>query len=188
MQAPPSGMPPPKANAGHIDICAPARANLGVNQELTGSGAVQVDADDVIRFRRVVLALARRLNAASAGEGLTPAQASVLAIVINRGPLGLAELSEIEGLNPTMLSRVVGKLDSFGLVRRQRDPNDFRAARVEITPDGEETWKRISAERTAIISECVACLPAEQETAIAAALPALENLSEELRSALRGGR
>jgi DNA-binding MarR family transcriptional regulator len=147
-----------------------------------------VEADDAIRLRRVVLGLARRLNAASSGEGLTPAQASVLAIVVNRGPLGLAELTEIEGLNPTMLSRVVGSLDSSGLVRRRRNPDDYRAAQVEVTPDGEEVWQRISAERTEVISECVACLPADQEAALAEALPALENLSEGLRMALRGGR
>jgi DNA-binding MarR family transcriptional regulator len=152
------------------------------------TAAARMDAANVIRLRRVVLGLARRLNAASVGEGLTPAQASVLAVVANRGPLGLAELSEIEGLNPTMLSRVVGKLDSFGLVRRRRDPDDYRAARVEVTPDGEEAWQRLSAERTEIISECVVCLPAEQEAALVAALPALENLSEGLQAALRRDR
>jgi DNA-binding MarR family transcriptional regulator len=147
-----------------------------------------VDANSVIRLRSVVLGLARRLNAASVGEGLAPAQASVLAVVVNRGPLGLAELSEIEGLNPTMLSRIVGKLDSLGLVRRRRDPDDYRAALVEVTPDGEEVWQRISAQRTEIISECVACVPVEQETALVAALPALENLAEGLRAAPRSER
>src|SRR5271169_3145184 len=93
-----------------------------------------MDEESVIRLRRVVLRLARQMNAASVGEGLTPSQASVLGIVVNRGPLGLAELTEIEGLNPTTLSRVVGKLDSFGLIRRLRDPEDLRAARVEVTP------------------------------------------------------
>jgi DNA-binding MarR family transcriptional regulator len=147
-----------------------------------------MDADSVIRLRRVVLGLARRLNAASVDEGLTPAQASVLGIAASRGPLGLAELTEIEGLNPTMLSRVVGKLDSFGLIRRLRDPEDFRAARVEVTPDGHQAWQRISAQRAEIISECVAALPAEQQTALAAALPALENLADGLQTALRRDR
>ena len=105
----------------------------------------------------------------------------MLAVVVNRGPLGMAELSEIEGLNPTMRSRVVGKLDSFGLVRRRRDPDDYRAARVEYIPDGEEAWRLISAEATEIISECVVSLPAEQEAALVAALPALESLSESLK-------
>jgi DNA-binding MarR family transcriptional regulator len=144
-----------------------------------------VEADSVIRLRRVVLGLARRLNAASVGEGLTPAQASVLAVVVNRGPLGLTELAEIEGLNPTMLSRIVGNLSSLGIVERRRDPSDYRAVRVEVTPQGEAIWQRISAERTEIISECVTYLPTEQETALTEALPALENLSERLREALQ---
>ena len=147
-----------------------------------------MEEESVIRLRRVVLRLARQLNAASVGEGLTPTQASVLGIVTNRGPLGLTELTEIEGLNPTMLSRVVGKLDSFGLIRRLRDPDDFRAARVEVTPEGKQTYQRIAAERAAIVSERVAGLPPEQEAALVAALPALENLAEDLRAAVRRGR
>jgi DNA-binding MarR family transcriptional regulator len=140
--------------------------------------------DNVIRLRRVVLGLARRLNATSVGEGLTPAQASVLGIVANRGPLGLAELTEIEGLNPTMLSRIIGKLDSFGLIQRLRDPNHYRAARVEVTAEGQQAWQRISAQRAEIISDDVAGLPAEWEAALVTALPALENLAEGLQAAL----
>jgi DNA-binding MarR family transcriptional regulator len=147
-----------------------------------------LEEESVIRLRRVVLRLARQLNAASVGEGLTPTQASVLGIVTNRGPLGLTELTEIEGLNPTMLSRVVGKLDSFGLIRRLRDPDDFRAARVEVTPEGRQAYQRIAAERAAILSERVAGLPPEQADALVAALPALENLAEDLRAAVRRGR
>ena len=147
-----------------------------------------MDDETVIRLRRVVLRLARQLNAASLGEGLTPTQASVLGIVTNRGPLGLTELAEIEGLNPTMLSRVVGKLDSFGLIQRQRDPEDFRAARVEVTPEGKQAYLRIAEQRAAILSERVARLPAEQEAALIAALPALENLAEDLRAVVRRGR
>jgi DNA-binding MarR family transcriptional regulator len=147
-----------------------------------------VDEDSVIRLRRAVLRVARQLNAASVGEGLTPTQASVLGLITRRGPLGLTELSEIEGLNPTMLSRVVGKLDSFGLIRRLRDPDDFRAARVEVTPEGKQANQRIAAERAAILSERVAGLPPDQADALVAALPALENLAEDLRAAVRRGR
>jgi DNA-binding MarR family transcriptional regulator len=149
---------------------------------------MRMDDETVIRLRRVILRLARQLNAASVGEGLTPTQASVLGIVANRGPLGLTELTEIEGLNPTMLSRVVGKLDSFGLIRRLRDPDDFRAARVEVTPDGLQAYRRIAAQRAAILSERVAGLPPEQEAALIAALPALENLAEDLRAVVARGR
>jgi DNA-binding MarR family transcriptional regulator len=151
-------------------------------------GAPRMDNDTVIRLRRVVLQLARQLNAASREEGLTPTQASVLGITVGRGPLSLAELTEIEGINPTMLSRVIGKLDSFGLIKRLRDPDDFRAARVEATPEGKLRHKRIAAQRSAIISECVDGLPADQEAALVAALPAFETLAEALRATVQRGR
>ena len=147
-----------------------------------------MDNDTVIRLRRVVLRLARQLNAASREEGLTPTQASVLGIIVGRGPLSLAELTEIEGINPTMLSRVIGKLDSFVLIKRLRDPDDFRAARVEATPEGKLMHQRISAQRSAIISECVAGLPADQEAALVAALPVFETLAEALRATVQRDR
>ena len=81
-----------------------------------------MDSDTVIRLRRVVLRLARQLNAASREEGLTPTQASVLGITSVRGPLSLAELTELVGINPTLLSRVVGKLDEYGLSKRDAPP------------------------------------------------------------------
>jgi DNA-binding MarR family transcriptional regulator len=157
-------------------------------QKTSIKGAARMDNDTVIRLRRVVLGLARQLNAASREEGLTPTQASVLGITTSRGPLSLAELTEIEGINPTMLSRVIGKLDSFGLIKRLRNPDDFRAALVEVTPAGQHMQERISAQRSAVISECVAGLPAEQEAALVAALPALEHLAEDLRATVRRGR
>jgi DNA-binding MarR family transcriptional regulator len=107
-----------------------------------------MDSDAVIRLRRVVLKLARQLNAASREEGLTPTQASVLGITTVRGPLSLAELTELEGINPTMLSRVIGKLDEYGLLKRLRDPDDFRAARVEVTPKGRGVYERITVQRS----------------------------------------
>src|SRR4051794_26476911 len=107
-----------------------------------------MDTDDVARLRGVIFRLARQLNATSTGEGLTPTQASVLGLVAFRGPLGLAELTELEGLNPTMLSRVVRKLDEDGLIRRLPDPSDLRAVRVEVTPEGALVHERVRALRT----------------------------------------
>jgi DNA-binding MarR family transcriptional regulator len=147
-----------------------------------------MDSDTVIRLRRVVLRLARQLNAASREEGLTPTQASVLGITTMRGPLSLAELTELEGINPTMLSRVIGKLDEYGLINRLRDPDDFRAARVEVTPKGRGVYERIRAQRSVVISESVSGLPDDQQAALLAALPALEGLAEDLRATVRRGR
>src|SRR6201996_2633992 len=101
-----------------------------------------MDAELVARLRGVIPRLARVLNDTSTGEGLTPTQYSVLALVRVRGPLGLAELTELEGLNPTMVSRIVKVLDEGGLIRRLPDPDDLRAARLVVTPAGEQGHDR----------------------------------------------
>lgn len=140
-----------------------------------------MDVELVARLRVVISRLARRLNAASTGEGLTPTQYSVLGLIAARGPLGLAELTELEGLNPTMLSRVVRKLDDDGLIHRQPDPADQRAVRVQVTPLGTQVHQRIRAQRTQVLAECLERLPAEVHDELLRAVPLLEALAEELK-------
>jgi DNA-binding MarR family transcriptional regulator len=144
-----------------------------------------MDADRVIRLRGVILRLARQLNASSTGEGLTPSQASVLALVVFRGPLSLAELADLEGLNPTMLSRVVGRLLELELIRRIPDPTDLRSASVVSTPAGQDVDRRVKSQRAAALSECVDQLTDEQEQALFDALPALEDLANTLKKSTR---
>jgi len=134
------------------------------------------------RIRGVIGKLSRRLNASSTGQGVTPSQASALGLITWRGQLGLTELAEIEGLNPTMVSRIVGRLDELGLVERVQNPQDLRAATVEITDAGRATNERIREERGSVVAERLDRLPGEQRAAIIAALPALEALAEELRA------
>src|SRR5258705_3429106 len=95
-----------------------------------------VDTETLSQLRAVISKLARQFNATATGAGLTPTQASVLALIAARGPLGLTELAQLEGLNPTMLSRVVGKLTELGLIQRDPDPADLRAIQVEATAAG----------------------------------------------------
>jgi DNA-binding MarR family transcriptional regulator len=140
-----------------------------------------MDVELVARLRAVIGRLARQLNEASTGEGLTPTQYSVLALVRTRGPLGLAELTELEGLNPTMVSRVIRVLDDAGLILRLPDPSDMRAARLEITPAGEQMHERIKEARTDVLNECLSRLPAPTAAALLDSVPALEALAEAVK-------
>ncbi len=140
-----------------------------------------MDGELIARLRGVISRLARQLNATSTGEGLTPTQYSVLGLVRSRGPLGLAELTELEGLNPTMLSRIVRKLDENGLITRLPNPNDLRAVRVAVTPSGELVHGRIRERRTRVLSECLEQLPEETADQLLELVPALETLAETLK-------
>ena len=81
-----------------------------------------------------------------------------------------------------MLSRVVRALDDSGLIRRRPDPSDLRAARVQITPDGELVHERIRDHRTRVLSDCLECLPPETAATLLAAVPAMEALAEAVKS------
>ena len=139
-----------------------------------------LDVESATHLRGVVSRIARRLNASATSEGLTPTQASVLGLIVARGPLGLAQLAELEGLNPTMLSRVIGALTSAELIVRTPDPADLRAWQVAATPDGIRMNERIKNARAQVVSESAARLPADEVGAIIAALPALDALAAEL--------
>jgi DNA-binding MarR family transcriptional regulator len=141
-----------------------------------------VDAENVTRLRRVIGRLSRLLNAAPVSENLTPTQASVLGTVAYRGPIGMTGLADIEGLNPTMLSRVVGKLVDDDLVRRLPDPADQRAVQLEATEHGHDVQGRIIASRTAMVAKILDGLSPAVTDAIQDALPALEALAEGLRT------
>jgi DNA-binding MarR family transcriptional regulator len=147
-----------------------------------------MDDEGAIRLRGVISKLARELNASSTGEGLTPSQASALSLIVARGPLGLTELGERERINPTMLSRVIGRLVEMNLITRTPDPADLRSVSVLGTAAGRRVDKKVKARRAAAVSECLALLPAEQVTALTEALPALENLAETMRQHGGGSR
>lgn len=129
--------------------------------------------------------LARQLNASSTGAGLTPSQASVLGLIVARGPLTLADLGDLEGLNPTMLSRVISRLAAMGLIVRVPDPADLRSVSVVTTPDGKRVDQEIKARRAAAVSRCIELLPPARASTLTAALPALEDLAETMREVAR---
>lgn len=139
-----------------------------------------MDLDVSARLRGVVMRLSRQLNASATHEGLTPSQASALGLINHRGPLKLSDLAAIEGLNPSMVSRIVGRLDELGLISRRQDPQDLRAAVVEITEPGRQASARIRGERGKVLSACFEQLSPGDQEAVVTALPALEMLAEQL--------
>jgi DNA-binding MarR family transcriptional regulator len=144
---------------------------------------VKDDADAAARLRAIVGAMSRRLNSTARGAGLTTSQLSTLGVIARQGPLRLSELAEIEHMNPTMLSRVVGTLVEAGLLRRTADPDDRRAGLVEVTATGRRTHDRLREQRGRILAEGLAELDATDRKHVERALPALEALVAAIRKA-----
>ena len=150
--------------------------------EQAHAAAASFDAEAVARLRRTITRLARAMNQSAASEDLTPTQASVLAVVVARDRIRLSVLARIEGLNPTMLSRVVGKLDELGLIERSVDEHDQRGIVACATPAGAATSDRIREMRTRELLAVIENLPASVTAALLVALPAFEELSDAVHS------
>jgi DNA-binding MarR family transcriptional regulator len=70
-------------------------------------------------------------------HGLTMARYDVLVhLEMAGGRLGLSELAAAIALTPSGLSKLLDRMDASGLVRRDPDPDDARAAFATITPRG----------------------------------------------------
>jgi DNA-binding MarR family transcriptional regulator len=134
-------------------------------------------------LRTAIGRLSRRLRATAAGRdaGLAPTAISVLLTVVRSGRIRLSQLAETEGVNPTMLSRVVGSMVQDGLLVRSSDAGDRRAAWVEATAAGRSLAERTRRERTDAVNLALAALPEGERRQIERALPALEALAEELK-------
>lgn len=143
-----------------------------------GSGVTEdLEHEDVARLRIAVTKVARTLDREVEGGGLTRTQVWVLGTIARLGPLGLGQLAEIEHLNPTMLSRIIGKLSDAGWVRRVPDPEDRRAARVEVTDAGRDLHRRRRAERTELFAQLLGQLPEGEAQRLLDVLPSLEALA-----------
>jgi DNA-binding MarR family transcriptional regulator len=145
--------------------------------------APALDIETAARLRTAIGRLSRGLGTTAAGRaaGLTPTGTSVLLNIDRHGRLRLADLASAEGLNPTMLSRVVAGMVQDGLVERSSDEGDRRAAWVAVTRAGHKLAERMRRERTDAINAAMGGLSAEDSRRIERALPALDALSKELK-------
>src|SRR5512146_699815 len=68
-------------------------------------------------------------------HGLTMARYDVLAqLDMAGGRLGLGELASAIALSPSGLSKLLDRMDASGLISREPDPHDARAAVATVTP------------------------------------------------------
>jgi hypothetical protein len=90
----------------------------------------------------------------------------------------LGDLAAVEGIAPSTLTRLVTALEDSGYVQRTADPSDARASTLAITAHGQEALERIRTETTLMLTASLELLTPEQRSALAAALPVLEQLAD----------
>lgn len=155
---------------------APARTDQ--TGRVAGVGAeVDAEVELAARVRVAVARLARQLRQRTMG-GLTPSQLSCLTSVERMEPVRLAELAAREAVAPPTLTRIVAALVEIGMVERQADPDDARAARITATPAGRAALQRVREERTAFLVDRLHALPEEDRRRLPSLVELLESLTE----------
>lgn len=76
---------------------------------------------------------------------LSAAQCAMLSAMPAEGGVQTGELCRAVGLSPSRGGRVIEELAQLGLVERQADPADRRAARLGLTAAGSELKRRLDA-------------------------------------------
>jgi DNA-binding MarR family transcriptional regulator len=146
-----------------------------------------VEIESAAQLRAVIGRLSRRLRPTAAGieAGLTPTRVSVLLHVERAGSVRLSGLGAAEGINPTMLSRVIAHLVEAGLLERTSDAGDRRSAWATVTDAGTRLARQIRRERTDAVNAALEELRETDRRKIERALPALEALAEQLAEVRR---
>lgn len=113
-------------------------------------------------------------------ESLPMAQVELLLALHDHQPARVGQLANLLRLAPNTVSGLVQVLVEAGLGARAPDPGDRRVAMVTLTEAGRDKltdWEQAHQQR---IGNALDQLPAADQTAVRAALPALARLVDHL--------
>jgi DNA-binding MarR family transcriptional regulator len=150
--------------------------------ELNRAGAA-----DLLAAIGAVRRVARRAVRSAYTEPLPPARSELLRLAARRPGIGVAEAAAELRLAPNSVSTMVSKLAEDGLLSRGRVASDGRSVRLTVTEAGAarvEEWRDI---RLDLAARAVGLLAAEDQEALAAAVPALTRLAQQMETLLSRG-
>lgn len=115
-------------------------------------------------------------------EPLPPAQSELLRLAAQMPGLTVAQAARELRLAPNTVSTLIGKLTEQGLLERTQSTTDGRSVLLNITAKARNRlaeWRDLRAE---LGGPALASLSAEDQEVLAAAVPALLRLAEELEA------
>lgn len=88
-----------------------------------------------------------------AEESLSPGQPKILRYLTDHGPCKQKEIADFYVIEPATVSRILEHMHKQGLVLREHDQKDKRAAVVQISEKGKAVWKKMQT-HFAKLEEC----------------------------------
>jgi len=126
------------------------------------------------------VALLTRLLVRQLGGTWSRTEVSLLN-TLSYGPRRITELAEFERLAQPTMTQLVKRLESEGLVTRERGADDGRVVLVHLTAAGTAALEQFRASAGAALSAHLAEMPDDEVAALATATETLARLVEHLQ-------
>lgn len=107
---------------------------------------------------------------------LPVAQARLLSTIQDRGSARISDLAVLDHCSQPTMTTQVRRLEEAGLVSRTVDPDDGRAVRISITPEGVRTLAQVRADRAAAIDPYIDRLSDTDRAVLADAVRVMRQL------------
>lgn len=117
---------------------------MAAPQSDTPDTPLQLDRYLPYLINRAGVSLAGRFSTALRETGIALQDWRVLAALRERDGQRLTELAQRTSIEVSTLSRLVGGLETAGLVSRNRDTDDARAIAIRLTAKGEQVTARLT--------------------------------------------
>lgn len=136
-----------------------------------------VDEAEVVSLSRSIHLLSRRMRKRAALQ-LTASQMSALTTVERLGEIRLGELTRLEQIGKSTMTRLVANLEDAGYLERRVDPDDARGYLVSLTDHGTVALREAASRQHDYLARQLHALTDADRSVLMAAVPALEALLE----------
>ena len=127
--------------------------------------------DALITASRLLVSISAR-SIGQVDETITIPQFRTLVILASRGPINLATLAGLLGVQPSATGRMVDRLVAAGLIDRLPHPTSRRELLAALTRRGRDVVRRVTAHRRAEIAAIVEKMPPPEGHGLVRALTA----------------
>ena len=128
------------------------------------------------RLHSSAIHVLRRVRREDEASGLSPARLSALSVIVYAGPIRISALARAEQVRTPTMTAIVAALERGGLVARQSDASDARAALLTATPRGVRVLAEGRARRVSRLVQELQQLTTAERVALERAVTSLERI------------
>ncbi|BBX73901.1 MarR family transcriptional regulator [Mycobacterium shinjukuense] len=144
----------------------------------TAEESLDAITDALLTASRLLVGISAN-SIARVDDSITIPQFRTLVILSTRGPINLATLASLLGVQPSATGRMVDRLVSAGLIDRLPHPTSRRELLAALTKRGREVVRQVTAYRRSEIARIVARMPQPERQGLVRALTAFTDAGGE---------